>query len=207
MKLIGKIFAAFALVFAAQAGAQAASPEGYSYLNPPQPTENRNKIEVREFFFYGCSHCFHLHPTLSAWEKRKPKDVEMVYVPTVFRAEWEPMAVTFYALEALGKQRQLDDDLYKAWGEGQYLVDPDRIADFVGQHGVDRKKFLDAYHSFSVQSKVERSKQMLEGYAITGTPTIVVDGKYVISGLEPDKMISVLDKVVQMARAEHAGKH
>ncbi len=206
MKLISRIFAACALVFAGYAYAQSPPPQGYSQLMPPQPTHNPRKIEVLEFFFYGCSHCFHLHPMLSAWETRKPTDVEMIYVPTVFQTSWEPMANTFYALEALGRQKQLDDALYEAWGQGQYLVETDRIADFVAKRGVDRQKFLDAFNSFSVQSKVERSKQMLLSYGVTDTPTLVVDGKYVISGLVPEEMIRVLDKVVAMARTEHAGK-
>ncbi len=207
MRFISSILAALALTAGAHAYAQSAPAEGYSVLGTPQPTEHPNKIEVREFFFYGCPHCLHLHPSLAAWAKQKPKDVEMVYVPTIFRTEWEPMANTFYALEAMGKLDQLDDALYQAWGLGQYLVEVDKIADFVAQHGVDRKKFLDTYNSFSVQSKVERAKQMLQSYGITGTPTIVVDGKYVITGLTPDKMISELDEVVRIARKEHAGKH
>ncbi len=206
MKLISKIFAALALMSAAYAHAQSAPTPGYTRLEPPQPTLNARKIEVREFFFYGCSHCFHLHPFLSEWEKKKPKDVDMVYVPTVFQTSWEPMANTFYALETLGKQKQLDDALYQAWSAGQYLVDTDKIADFVAQHGVDRQKFLDAFNSFSVQSKVERSKQMLLAYGVSGTPTLVVDGKYVITGLLPEKMIEVLDEVVRLARKERAGK-
>jgi thiol:disulfide interchange protein DsbA len=207
MKLISKIFAVLALVFAVHAYAQSAPEEGYSVLNPPQPTRNANKVEVMEFFFYGCPHCFHLHPYLSAWEKKKPKYVEMVYVPTIFNPGWEPMANAYYALELLGKQKQLDDTLYTAWSENNVLVESDKIADFVAQHGVDRQKFLDAYNSFSVQSKVERSKQMVLSYGISGTPTLVVDGKYVITGLQPDQMVRVLDKVVRMAYLEHAGKH
>jgi thiol:disulfide interchange protein DsbA len=167
-----------------------------------------NKVEVLEFFFYGCSHCFKLHPFISEWEKKMPKDVELTYVPTIFRDSWEPMSRTFYALEALGKQKALHDELFDAWNvKGMDLSDEAKVVDFVAQHGVDRKKFSDAYNSFSMQSKVMRSKQMAQSYNIRGTPTLVVDGKYVIDSLQPSDAIPVLNWLVDKARKERAGKH
>jgi thiol:disulfide interchange protein DsbA len=175
----------------------------YTLLTPAQPTSTK-KIEVLEFFFYGCSHCFHLHPFLSKWEKTMPKDVELTFVPTIFRDSWEPMANTFYALESMGQQTQLHDALYKAWNEeNMALTDVDKIADFVAKHGVDRAKFTAAYNSFAMQSKVTRAKQMIRSYNISGTPTLVVDGKYVIEGLQPEDTIRALKEVIVMARKAH----
>lgn len=179
----------------------------YKLLNPPQPV-SAGKVEVLEFFFYGCSHCFHLHPPLSAWEKTMPRDVELVYVPTVFRDSWEPMARTFYALESLGQQHQLHDALYKAWNvDNEVLGDEAKILDFLAPRGVDRAKFSAAYNSFSMQSKIVRAKQMLRSYGITGTPTLVVDGKYLITGLQPADTIRVLDEVIAMARKNHPARN
>ena len=176
----------------------------YKLLNPAQPTGTA-KIEVLEFFFYGCSHCFHLHPQLSAWEKNMPKDVALVFVPTIFRDSWEPMARTFYALESLGQQPQLHDALYKAWNvDNDVLGDEAKILDFVAPRGVDRTKFSAAYNSFSVQSKVARAKQMIRSYGIAGTPTLIVDGKYIITGLPPEETIRVLNEVIAMARKAKA---
>lgn len=203
--LIKGLLVALALVISGTALADAQLGRDYSLLNPPQPTSTR-KIEVLEFFFYGCSHCFHLHPLLSAWEKTMPKDVELTFVPTVFRDSWEPMANTFYALESMGKQRQLDDALYLAWNkENMTLIDESMIADFVAKHGVDRAKFTAAYNSFAMQSKVMRAKQMIRSYGISGTPTLVVDGKYVIEGLQPEDTIRALKDVIVLARKEHRG--
>jgi thiol:disulfide interchange protein DsbA len=203
--LIKGLLVALALMISGTALADAQLGRDYSLLNPPQPTSTR-KIEVLEFFFYGCSHCFHLHPLLSAWEKTMPKDVELTFVPTVFRDSWEPMANTFYALESMGKQQQLHDALYRAWNEeNMALVDESRIADFVAKHGVDRAKFIAAYNSFAMQSKVMRAKQMIRSYGINGTPTLVVDGKYVIEGLQPEDTIRALKDVIVMARKEHRG--
>lgn len=202
--LIRSLAVAVALMASGTAlAAEAQLGKDYSLLNPPQPT-NTKKIEVLEFFFYGCSHCNLLHPLLSAWEKTMPKDVELSFVPTVFRDSWEPMAYTFYALESMGKLAQLDDPLYRAWNEqNMVLVDEDKIADFVAKNGVDRAKFTAAYDSFSMQSMVTRAKQMIRSYGINGTPTLVVDGKYVIEGLQPEDTIQALKRVIVMARKTH----
>ena len=203
--MIKGLLVAAALFISGTALAEAELGKDYNLLNPPQPTSTK-KIEVLEFFFYGCSHCFHLHPLLSGWEKTMPKDVELVFVPTVFRDSWEPMADTYYALESMGKQQQLHDALYRAWNEqNMALVDEDKIADFVAKHGVDRAKFIAAYNSFSVQSRVTRAKQMIRSYRIDGTPTLVVEGKYVIEGLQPEDTIRALKDVIVKARKEHRG--
>jgi len=184
--------------FAAEMG------KDYKLLNPAQPTGS-NKIEVLEFFFYGCSHCFYLHPQLNAWEKTMPKDVELTYVPTIFRDSWEPMARTYYTLESMGQLHPLHDALYQAWNVHNVdLSDEARILDFVAPRGVDRAKFSAAYNSFSMQSKVTRAKQMIRSYGITGTPTLIVGGKYLITGLQPAETIRVLNEVIAMARKERS---
>jgi thiol:disulfide interchange protein DsbA len=204
MKRFKTLLAVFTMLFAATAATADPADEGYTLLNPPQPTNSGVRIEVLEFFFYGCIHCHHLHPALDQWEKNLPGDVQVEHVPVAFNPNWEPMAYTFYALKAMGKLAQLDDKLYDAWNvDNLRLVNRDTIADFVAKHGVDRQRFLGNYDSFSVQSDVKRSKQMMLDYKIEGTPTLVVDGKYVISGLGPDETIRVLNEVIQKARLEH----
>lgn len=180
----------------------------YKLVQPAQPTHSGNKVEVLEFFFYGCSHCYNLHPLLSEWEKKMPRDVTLEYVPTIFNPSWEPMANTYYALELMGKHKQLHDQLFTAWNVNNTdLGDLAKISAFVAKNGVDSKAFADNYQSFSVQTKVMRSKQMTQSYALRGTPTIVVDGKYLITGLQPADTIKVLNDLVEMARKErHSGK-
>lgn len=141
---------------------------------------------------------------MSTWEKTMPKDVELTYVPTIFRDSWEPMAQTFYALESLGQLHQLHDPLYQAWNvSNMELNDEARILDFVAPRGVDRAKFSAAYGSFTVKNKVTRAKQMIRSYGITGTPTLVVDGKYLITALQPADAIRVLNEVIALARKDH----
>lgn len=207
MKLFQRIFAVLILVCATQVHAEVVAGKDYKLLSPAQPTSSGNKVEVLEFFFYGCSHCFHLHHPLSAWEKKMPKDVDLQYVPVIFRDTWEPMARTFYALESMGLRSKLHNDLFEAWNVNNIdLSDEARITEFVAKHGVDRAKFGAAYNSFSLQSKVARSNQMVQSFGVRGTPTIAVDGKYIITGLEPDETIRVLDEVIKLARKERS-KH
>jgi len=207
MKFLKQLFLMLALLYAAQVFAEPEPGKDYKILNPAQPVQSGNKIEVLEFFFYGCSHCFKLHPFLSAWEKKMPKDVELTYVPTIFNDSWEPMSRTYYALESMGQQKRLHDDLFNAWNVNNIdLSDEAKVTEFVAQRGVDRKKFGEAYNSFSMQSKVMRSKQMAQSYVIRGTPTLVVDGKYAISALQPAETMQVLNALIDKARKERAGK-
>jgi thiol:disulfide interchange protein DsbA len=146
---------------------------------------------------------------LSIWEKKLPKDVELQLVPVIFRDTWEPMARTFYALETLGQRAGLHNDLFEAWNVFSIdLSDEAKITEYLSKRGVDRNKFAAAYNSFSLQSKVARSNQLVQSFGIRGTPTIAVDGKYIITGLEPQKSIRVLNEVIDIARKERrAGKH
>lgn len=202
-KLIKGLLVTAALIISGAAFAAAEMGKDYKLLNPPQPTGSK-KIEVLEFFFYGCSHCFKLHTPLSAWEKTMPKDVELTFVPTIFRDSMEPMARTMYALESIGQLDKLHDPLYRAWNvDNQELYEEAAIGDFVAKHGVDKAKFSAAYNSFSMQSKVVRARQMIRSYGISGTPTLVVDGKYLITGLQPDDTVRVLKEVIDVARKAH----
>ena len=203
MKSLKHAFAILFILFSTQVLAEPVPGKDYTVLQNSQATSTGNKIEVLEFFFYGCSHCFHLHPELSAWEKSMPKDVELVLVPTIFNANWEPMAYTYYALEALGKNHDLHNALYDAWNVNlSDLTDESKIAAFVAKHGVDSQKFSAAYHSFGVQSKIMRSKQMTQTFGIRGTPTLIVDGKYLITGLQPADAIKVMAQLIDKARKE-----
>jgi len=184
------------------AHAEAQLGKDYTLLTNAQPS-SKQKIEVLEFFFYQCGHCFHLHPLIAQWEKTKAHDVSIDYVPTIFQAGAEPTAIAYYALEGMGQIKQVDDALYQAIHVNQIgLFDLDSISAVVVKNGVDKTKFAAAYNSFSVQSKVTRAKQMIRSYTIQGTPTLIVDGRFVITGLQPADMIRVLDELVNQVRKE-----
>ena len=210
--------AALLLTFAvsSSAAAQLVAGRDYRVISPPQPTESGKKVEVLEFFWYGCPHCNALQPSLKAWLKQKPADVEFRRVPAVLDGSWVPLTRAYYALEATGAVEKLHPEVFSAIHEKSVrLQEPKVLFDWVAQNGVDRQKFADAYGSFGVQSRTQRSVDMTRNYDISGTPTITVDGKYLVAPsmtLKPnrdvdyEKFYQVLDQVIAMARKEHAGK-
>jgi thiol:disulfide interchange protein DsbA len=199
---------------------QAAPTAGkdYAVLNPAQPTAGDGKVEVLEFFWYGCPHCFDLHPHLNAWKKQKPADVNIRYVPVVFpdrqgvlRPTWVAGAKIFYALEALGEFDRLNDAVYDAIHVDNIdlLGNEQRLFDWMAKQGIDRKKFADTYNSFAVQGKVMQSVQLTRDYQLRGVPAIVVDGRYVTSGTftgSPQGTVAVTDLLVKKAREERVTK-
>lgn len=158
--------------------------EGFDYRILPiaQPVETKGKVEVIEFFWYGCPHCYDFEPELSSWVKRQPKDVVFKRVPVAFRDDFMPHSQLFYALEAMGKGDALNEKvMYAMHKENKRLLTEPEIADWVASQGIDRNTFLATYRSFAVISKARAAKQMAESYRIDGVPTIVMQGKYVTS--------------------------
>lgn len=176
-----------ALVISLSGIAQAQGPkieEGFDYrvMPVPQPVETKGKVEVIEFFWYGCPHCYDFEPELNAWLKRQPKDVSFRKVPVAFRDDFMPHSQLFYALEAIGKSDALNDKvMYAMHKENKRLLNENEIADWVASQGVDRNTFLAAYRSFAVISKARAARQMADVYRIDGVPTIVMQGRYVTS--------------------------
>ena len=205
MKLIKRLFVLLFLLSASTAFAEPVEGRDYKLLSPPQPTRSGAKIEVIEFFFYGCSHCYRLNPFVSAWEHKLPKDVQFTYVPAVFNPVWEISAKTFYALETMGLRAKMHDTLFNAWNANIELVDEASTADFLAKQGVDRKKFSEAFNAFSTQSSVMRAKQMGMAYGIRGTPTLIIDGKYTLQG-DTAETVETLKFLVDKARKERGGK-
>lgn len=211
-----RLFAAFLLLFGVTAtgisSVRAEITEGkdYSVLPRPFPTEGGKKIEVTEFFWYGCPHCYELHPRITAWLKRKPADVSFRYVPAVFRPNWIPGAKTFYALEALGEKDRLHDKVYDAIHRDKIdLAREDVLFDWIAKQGIDRQKFIDVYNSFSVQNQLARSTHFSKDYGLTGVPAIVVEGRYLTSGRmggTPEDTIRTLDALIEKARKEQTKK-
>lgn len=191
----------------------------YRLIDPPQPTASGKQVEVIEFFDYGCPHCNDLQPALRVWLKRKPADVDFRREHVVFRDGQLPLATTFHALDAMGILHQLHYELFSAIHEKRnlpikvLLKDPKPLFDWVATQGVDRKQFADVYNSFGVRSRTNRSIQMTKNYDIRGTPTLAIDGKYLItlvSAVRPDNSVDyerftqVLDQTITMARKDRA---
>jgi thiol:disulfide interchange protein DsbA len=178
----------------------------YRTIDPPQHADSSGKIEVIEFFSYGCPHCYEFYPTISAWVAKLPKDVVFKRVATgLGRTAWTNLAKTYYALEATGDLTRLDAPLFHAiHEEHKPLFDEAAISAWMGQHGVDTVKFNTAFESFGVNTKLNQAEQMIENYKVDGVPALAVDGKYLVLGSSFEQMLSNLDGVIAKARAERA---
>jgi len=175
-------------------------------LTQPQPTETDGKVEVLEFFWYGCPHCWHLEPLLKLWKDRMPANAQFRRFPAILGPHWEPLARAYFAAELMGKVEQLHDALFEAVQvKKERLTDADSIAKFVATQGVDPDAFKEAYNSFFVDMQVRKSKELGKAYGIDGVPTIIVDGKYrtgagMAGGNE--QMLLVVDDLIKKAAAD-----
>ena len=137
------------------------------------------KLEVAEFFWYGCPHCAAFEPILEAWSKRLGADVVLRRVPRRFSDNEVPQQALYYALEAMGLVDTLHGKVFNAiHKERKSLARGAEIADWIAAQGVDRAKFLDHYQSMSVQVKANRALQMQEAYKVEGVPALGVAGRY-----------------------------
>lgn len=156
---------------------------GYELVDPPQPTGDPAKVEVLEFFWYGCPHCYHLEPDLNAWLKKKPANVEFIRQPAIFDARWGAHAKAYFTAEALGIVDKVHNDFYEAiQNQKRALETESELAAFFKEHGVAEDEFRKAYKSFAVDTKMRQAATMAQRYGITGTPAIVVNGKFRTSG-------------------------
>jgi protein dithiol oxidoreductase (disulfide-forming) len=178
----------------------------YGELNPPQPTESKGKIEVIEFFWYGCPHCYSLEPYIETWLKKLPQDVEFRRVPAVFNSRWAHDAAIFYTLEALGVLDKLHRPLFDAIHKSSLRTDNEAaLSEWLQKNGVEPKKFMDTMKSFGVQSKLRRATQQTVAYKIDGTPAMAVAGRYIVSaeqGRTQQGMLQAVDGLVAMARKQ-----
>ena len=186
MRLLQQLFAAasFSLIGLSAVATPAEPVEGveYSRLQQVQPTESGKKVEVLEFFWYNCPHCFAFEPQLAEWVKKRGDTIVFRRVPVGFRESFIPQQKLYYTLEAMGKLDTVHRAVFDAIHVGRVRLDKEEaIVDFVEKQGVDRKKFLEVYNSFSVQSKVARVAQMQSHYNIESVPTIAIDGRYITS--------------------------
>jgi protein dithiol oxidoreductase (disulfide-forming) len=222
---LGKLaaMAVFASVTLAtgDAHAQPVAGKTYQLITPPQPAPPGKNVEVIEFFWYGCPHCADLQPALKKWLKKKPADVAFRSQPAAFNDGWTQLARTYYAIEVVGETERLHSEVFDAIHKAKKLdpkvmaKDPKTLFEWVGTQKVDVKKFTDAYNSFSVVSKTQRTVDTTSAYGVTGTPSLAIDGRYVTAphmvasksdGVDYDQFFKTVDELIAMARAGRKGK-
>lgn len=204
----GSIFALGAALTVATPSFAQALGKDYTLISPVQPTENAAKIEVLEFFSYGCPHCADFNPLVTAWAAKLPADVVFKKVPITFgRGAWESIARLYYALEITGDLSRLESDVFRAIHvEKINLFEQGALTDWVAKKGVDQKKFDDVFKSFGVMSKVKRGDQLAQAYRISGVPALAIDGKFMVGGKDFAEQLAIADKLIAKARSEKSGK-
>jgi protein dithiol oxidoreductase (disulfide-forming) len=182
---------------------------GRDYLEMPFAAESDGKrIEVREFFWYGCGHCFQFEPAIKNWLTRKPENVEFIRTPGM-APSWAIHAQAFYALENVGALDKLHEPLFHAIQSGRRLSNEAALTDFVAAQGVDAKKFGDAFNSFGVRMKMDRARQLNEEFRIDAVPTLVVANRYITSPSMVNgeaRAFEVVDFLIARAAKERKAK-
>jgi thiol:disulfide interchange protein DsbA len=179
--------------------------EGHEFrsVKPPAPTDApAGKIEVVEFFWYGCPHCYALEPVLKDWLKRLPSDVAFrkVHVPWQIQAHQQ----LYFTLETLDRAQTLDEKVFAAiHAERNKLDTPDAMAELMSKNGIDRKQFLDTYGSFGVRTRMQRATQLTAAYQVDGVPTLGVAGRFVtapsMAGSNP-AALKIVEQLVARVR-------
>lgn len=190
-----------------QARAELVEGQDWRAITPPQPSDVPGKIEVLEFFSYGCPHCGSLNPLLKQWQTTLPADVVLRRVPITFgRQAWANLARLFYALESLDELERLDQRLFTALHEDRAkLFTESAIVDWLDDQAIDLQRFKDAFNSFDVQTKVGRSDYLAEHYQIDAVPTLAIGGRYAVLNENaqtlPD-LIAIADQLIERVRRE-----
>jgi thiol:disulfide interchange protein DsbA len=196
-------------VAAGTAAAQGAPVEGQHYVRLASaapvtlPTPDK-KVDVIEFFWYGCPHCNTVEPLLDSWAKRLPADVSFRKVHVGFAQIHQVHQRLYYALEEMGQLPALHRKVFAAIHlQGRRLATESDMAAFMKENGVDPDKFIESFKSFGVNTKATRARQLTDAYKIDGVPAMGVQGRYVTSGAQAgsnERALAVTDALVQGLR-------
>jgi protein dithiol oxidoreductase (disulfide-forming) len=203
MRSSASIFAVAFLALSSSPQASIVAGHDYEVLATPQRQDIKGKIEVKEFFSWGCPHCYEFYPKLARWLATLPKDASFKRVPVgLGHPEWEALARAYYALQTTGDVDRLDSQIFEDIHKNHvWLYDEQSITAWVGKHGVDVPKFAAAFRSFGVFTSTGQAEQKAVDYRIPGVPALTIAGKYMIEGGDHAKMLSTSDQLVAMERA------
>jgi protein dithiol oxidoreductase (disulfide-forming) len=202
MRLSVSIFALTFLAMSTSPQASIIAGHDYVVLSTPQRQDSNGKIEVVEFFSWGCPHCYEFYSKLSRWLSTRPKDTAFKRVPVgLGHPEWEALARAYYALQSTGDVDRLDSQIFEDIHKNHvWLYDEPSITAWVGKHGVNVAKFTEAFRSFNVNMSAGQAEQKAEDFRIPGVPALAIAGKYVVSDTQ-EKMLATSDQLISMVRA------
>ncbi|ORU89997.1 MAG: disulfide bond formation protein DsbA [Cycloclasticus sp. symbiont of Poecilosclerida sp. M] len=178
----------------------------YKAIHPAQSTDDPSRVEVVEVFWYGCPHCYRFEPVLGPWVKALPKDVDFKRRPAVFRPVWELHARAYFTASILDEVENTHASFFhKMHVENKTLNTLDKLTTFYASKGIDKDLFKKTFNSFVVNTKVARAKSVIGKYGITGVPSVVVEGKYLVTGGmagSHENMLSIIDFLIAKERAK-----
>ncbi len=202
--LITRFLATAVLMTAMVSGAYA--QQGYENLPNPVRTENPDKVEVLEFFWYGCPHCFQFEPHIKTWLETKPDNVEFKSVAAPLNPAWKVHSQAFYAAEILGVLDTFHEPMFNAiHRDKKSMRKPKDIAKLADSLGIDGDKFEKTMKSFAVDAKIRQSMQKAREVGISAVPTVVINGKYRTSGSVAGSYPNLINVLNQLIAQESAG--
>lgn len=184
-----------------------AQREPFITLDPVQPTDDKSRIELIEFFHYGCPHCRDFDPLLEAWLVGLPKDAYFKRVPAIWgNATLKSLARLYYAAETTGDLHKLHGSVFGAYQtEKRPLTTEAGVREWVASKGVDADKFMAAYKSFGIESKLARAEQLAKNFHVQGVPTMAVNGRYITSASmtgSHENTLKVVEELLVKARGK-----
>ncbi len=192
---------------AAPAGEKYQAGKHYQVIAVPVRTANQDKIEVNEVFWYGCPHCYHFEAAFEPWAKKLPADVEVQRTPAIWRPNMESHARAYYMAKQLNVLDSMHTIIFKALQEQKKpLASENEVVALFVEHGIEEEAARKAYNSFSVQSQVKQADARVRSYGITGTPEVIVNGKYRISSHDAGSQEGMLEVASFLIEKERKGK-
>lgn len=178
----------------------------YTVLENPVRTADPEKVEVLDVFWYGCGGCYQFQPLVENWEANKPEYVHYEHFPAVWNAIMQIHAQAYYAAAQLEVVDQVHEPIFDAIHQrGNRLMNENQLATLFADNGVDEEAFRDAFNSFSVRTRVNQAERLMSQYQIQATPSVVVNGKYLVSTSEAvpthQQLLAVVDFLVEQERA------
>ena len=176
----------------------------YFAIFPSQPGGEGDRVQVLEFFWYACPHCYDLEPHLEAWLKNKPDNIDFDRVPAMFqRSDVVMQAKTYYALRLMGLDEKLNEVIFHTiHKQDNKLRTQEEMEKLLSGHGVDLDAYRKAMKSFAVQTQARRAAVLAERFDVRGVPAIVVDGKYRTGGLDARLTMEVTDYLIDRVKKE-----
>lgn len=196
----------FSMLLFQQTTTAAAYQEGvhYNLIKPAQHTTTGNKIEITELFSYTCPHCHRFEPYLDKWVPTLGNDAQFRRMPAIFSARWELLARAYYVADVLGIKEKIHKPLFNAiHNEKKRITRKEHLIKFFEKYGVSPEKFNKTYQSFAVESKIAYAKKMSRSYQISGTPSLVINGKYRVEpgkGIGFQEMIDITNFLIEKER-------